>query len=54
MPYVKVVGYIEVPDEDYAPTGHDPLRANGHDEIQHVPVGDLDDLRIERDDRPTR
>lgn len=51
MPYVKVTGYIEVPEEDYRPTGSDPLTTDGHAEVATVTVDDLEDIRVERDDR---
>jgi hypothetical protein len=44
MPWVRVSGYIQVPEEHWAPTG--PTR-DGQQEIENTQVGDLDDLNID-------
>lgn len=51
MPYVKVTGYIEVPDEHYDERVRSRLTNDGHDEAEQVPVGELEDLTIGPDDR---
>jgi hypothetical protein len=50
MPYVKVTGYIDVPDEHVA-DGAEVVTRDGYEEIQTIYVGGLEDLTIERDDR---
>jgi hypothetical protein len=52
MPYVKVTGYVEVPDEHYDESAPSMLTDDGLREIDYVAAGDLEDLKIERDDRP--
>jgi hypothetical protein len=51
MPYVKVTGYVEVPDEHYDESDPSMLTDDGLREIDYVAAGDLEDLKIERDDR---
>lgn len=54
MPYVKVTGYIDVPDEYYDGSLPEPLTPDGYAEVDLVQVTDLEDLTINRDDRGGR
>ena len=49
--YVKVSGYIEIPDEHVDIKHRSGVTREGYAEIQTVQVGDLDDLQVQRDDR---
>ena len=51
MSYVKVVGYVDVPDEALDPSHSTGLTSDGYEEVQTVVVGDLEDLEISEDDR---
>lgn len=51
MTYVKVTGYVDVPDEHVDPNHNTGLTGDGYEETLNVRVGDLEDLEITPDDR---